>query len=114
MISKKFRIKRSDYKLFSKSKSFLFNSSLISLSLYKNTIFNEPKFIFTCSKKVSNSAVKRNKLRRQGFSIIREFVTFLKKDYIFHFIYKKGAEKLSFNLLKDEIEKLLRLSKTLN
>lgn len=115
MFFKNFRLTRSDFKLLKDKKGFYLNSPLISLTFYNiPDLFKYQKVAFTCSKKVSLSAVKRNKLRRQGFYVLRGLISNIKKGSVLHFFYKKDSNKASFDEIKKEIENLIRLSKVLN
>lgn len=64
------------------------------------------KFSFVVSKTVAKGAVKRNLLRRRGYSIVREMKGFGTKETVNIFFLKKGAEKLSYRELASEVESL--------
>ncbi len=65
------------------------------------------KFSFSASKKNYKDAVVRNKLRRRGYSIIKNNIRGIQNGHFFFFSYKKGGEKLDFSELNEEIVKLL-------
>ena len=55
------------------------------------------------SKKISNRAVMRNKIRRRIYDIVRHYRTEQKVGGVFIFLTKKGVEKASYNSLKSEV-----------
>lgn len=65
------------------------------------------RFAFSVSKKVSNKAVVRNKLRRRGYEAVGELISQVKSGFLAVFVLKKGAEKLKFEEYKKEIKGLL-------
>lgn len=65
------------------------------------------KISFSVSKKVTNSAVVRNKLRRRGYSVVERYISNLKPNLLLFFSYKKGSEKLSFENIREEVGFLL-------
>lgn len=62
------------------------------------------RFAVSVPKKVYKLAVSRNKLKRQIYSIIKKFP--IKTGYSVVIIVKSGIEKLDFNQLCVEIEKI--------
>lgn len=111
MLPKKRRIQKKYFTdLVSQGKRF--NSQNITLFLSKNTteVGGKSKFSFSVSKKVAKEAVKRNKLRRRGYSVISKSIDFVKDGYFLFFSFKKGAEKLKFIELEREIQQLLSIS----
>ena len=111
MLSRKNRIPRSDFKSF--GRSVIFHSPTLFLSLYKKQNQSVSQFSFSCSKKVSKSAVQRNMLRRRGYASIAKMLERIQSGYYFVFSFKKGAEKLSSNDIYTEIDSLLEKSDTL-
>lgn len=109
------KLKRYDFKFLDKNKSVSLNSEIFYLNIYYlPEIFNHPKVVFSCSKKVSLSAVVRNKLRRRGFSVMASFVKNIKSGYVLMFSYKKKSENSTYDEVKSEITRLINLSKVLN
>lgn len=92
-----------------------FSGKNLSLTVLKNSKFPEKpsSFAFSVSKKVSNKAVLRNKLRRRGYSIVKGVINQIKPGFLAVFVLKKGAEKLIFQEYKEEIESLLAKSNLL-
>lgn len=123
MFSKKNRISREDFgRFFKKSRSF--QSEHITLRVarvsaspqkegeqtHKN---NEPKFSFTASKKVERSAYRRNKVKRRARSVIRKNYPYVQEWGYYFFIFKKGAQNISYYALESEILDLLKKSDSL-
>ncbi len=63
---------------------------------------------FVVSKKIAKKAVTRNLLKRRGRAILQKAVVHIHKPHIGAFFFKKGAEKLSFHELEEEITQLLK------
>lgn len=113
MLPKKLRIQRKDLKSI-KDRGFWFNSKNISLCLYKNSDnsgLSDSKFAFSCSKKVLKSAVKRNLLRRRGYSALSFYIKDIKKGFYFIFVFKKTEKIPSFDDIKTDLFELLQLAK---
>ena len=87
-----------------------------NLSLYLAPIAddkNQVRFSFSISKKVSPLAVNRNKYRRWGYSAIAGGLKIIKPGYFYFFSFKKPKNKVSFWVLNEEIQELLRASNML-
>lgn len=67
----------------------------------------ESKFSFVVSGKVSKKATERNLLKRRGYVVVRKNVILKKIPIAGVFFAKNGATKLSYEVLKKEIEDLL-------
>ena|SRR3989344_720653 len=74
---------------------------------------NQVRFSFSISKKVSPLAVNRNKYRRWGYSAIAGGLKIIKPGYFYFFSFKKPKNKVSFWVLNEEIQELLRASNML-
>ncbi|MFA6273230.1 MAG: ribonuclease P protein component [Candidatus Paceibacterota bacterium] len=72
------------------------------------------KFAFSVSAKICPKAVDRNKLRRRGYAAARNLLLQIKTPTICLFIIKKGAEKLTFQKLQEEIKNILQKAGILN
>lgn len=82
-----------------------FHSPNLSLKLLKG---GEGKRIgFVISKKVAARAVKRNLLKRRGYSAVRKILPNLKTNFSAVFFFKPSAGKFDFTQIKKEIEGLL-------
>jgi len=112
MLSSSHRIRRLYLKeIFRKGRSF--HGKDLSLFAVKDPII-APKhslFSFSASKKVSKIAPKRNKLRRQGYSIVKTLLINISPGFLCVFTYKPSAIKASFSDLKGQIENLLKEAK---
>ena len=98
-------------------------SKRISIQLFKDIVhkgevIHSPYFIARCvksdkksrfavsvSKKVAKTAVLRNKIRRQVYSIIRDIFPSLSANQKVVLMMKSGVDKASLNSIKLEIEK---------
>jgi ribonuclease P protein component len=105
MLSKKQKVDKTLFKEVLAQKGINCHSPHLSLKIVKN---KENRFSFVVSKKVTKSAVKRNLLRRRGYSIVGDIIESIKSPIIGIFFFKKGAENISFQELKEEILFLLK------
>ena len=112
MLSKQNKISRKTFLNIFKKGLVIFAPN-ISLRYFKTNKENNPKFSFVVSKAVDKKAVNRNLLKRRGYSIARKHIKKIKNNCFFIFFFKKGAVKLSFKDLEEEIVYLLKKSKTL-
>ncbi len=112
MLSQTRRITREEFKKLGRGRAF--HSPLLSLFVYTidgATATAEKqlsKFAFSCSKKVSKSAVVRNKLRRRGYVGVRKMLSKVPPGFFFVFVYKKGAEKSTYQEVEKEVQDLLK------
>lgn len=63
-----------------------------------------PRFAVSVSKKVSKSAVDRNKIRRRIYNSIRKIINRTQEGYKIIIFVKNGIEKLSLEEVSKEIE----------
>jgi len=88
-----------------------FNSPHLTLTVVKNENEKEPtRFSFSVSKKVRKLAVDRNRLRRQGYSIVGEHLAEIPDGFLFFFSFKKAAYPVSSAELEKEICGLLNVN----
>ena len=102
--------KRVTKKLFDqviKEGATLSGSFFVFKYIYK---YNSPTYAFVTPKKLKINAVKRNRLRRRGYSIIREIP--LNKG-LGIFFYKKESLGVDLGMLKKDIIDILKKSKIL-
>jgi ribonuclease P protein component len=102
MLPKNRRIERSYFdKILKNSKRY--NSTSFVLYVMKNVDGDgvPTKFSFSVSKKVLKSAVKRNKHRRIGYSVIKNNIKDIKPGYYCFFVYKKGFYEEFDSINKD-------------
>lgn len=102
MIPRSLRIPR---ELFNTKGSFL-HGELFTLKISLNPESQKTLISTSVSKKVANSAVTRNKIRRRVYSVINEIINSLPKGKLLFFQAKKGVEKASFDQIKSEVIKL--------
>ncbi len=106
MLSKNNRIARSEVEAILKSRKF-FQSPHLTLRVGESG--NSKKFAISVSKKVSKSAVERNKIRRRVYSAIRRHLpTILPSLYFFS--AKRDAGKIKMENLEQEITSLLKVA----
>jgi len=105
------RIEKSFFNEIFKKGSFSHSDNLF-LVFYKNpkVVKSGSRFAFSVSKKVSKKATVRNKLRRRGYSIVKNLINEIKPHYFAVFVLKEGSVKLSFDDFSNQIEKLLKKS----
>jgi ribonuclease P protein component len=115
MLPKKNRISRVLFDTVLKNGIFFHSDHLIFRSV--NHLQNGPsKFSFVVSKKVSKSAVKRNFLRRCGYSLLSLVLSKEKmrtSGFLGAFFFKKGSEGLETEKLREEILFLLKKARIL-
>ncbi|MFC1802311.1 ribonuclease P protein component [Patescibacteria group bacterium] len=112
MLPKEKRISYSLFKEISKERGIVYHSPHLSLKVISENEADFSKFAFVVSKKVTKLAVKRNLLRRRGYSVIKDLD--IKKGFYCIFFFKKGADKTSFEEIKEEITQLLQKAGVVN
>lgn len=103
MLPKSRRIPRGLFKPLLESRKY-FDSAFFSLRVASSDI---PRVAVSVSKKVSKSAVIRNKVRRRVYSAARDLIPIL-TNKLFLLIAKPGAEKIKGQSLKKELAELLK------
>ncbi len=73
----------------------------------------ESRFAFVVSKKISNKAVARNKVKRRMREAARPFLSEMKKSVDGIFIALPGVEKKDFSFIKENIKEVLKRSNLL-
>ncbi len=112
MLSKKTRVGKELFpQVLLKAKCLYVNN--ITLRVLSTNITNKTKFSFVTSKKVSNKAVKRNLLKRRGYSIVKSISKNINNGFICIFFFKKSSTLLSYTELEKEILFLLKKAKVL-
>lgn len=106
MLPKSRRASRSDLILLGKADIYGSNS-LFSLRAIKKNLPNS-KISFSVSKKVSKSAVVRNKLRRFGYRAVRDIIKTI-DNHIIIFYFKKIP--IDFDEVEKNIKELLTKTK---
>ncbi len=106
MLPKEKRIPRGSFSdVLKNGRSFHF--LFISIKIVRSDEENS-RFSFVVPKTVSKSAVKRNLVRRRGYSILGKHLESIKKPYLYAFFMKKGVEKLTFDQFESEIVAILK------
>jgi ribonuclease P protein component len=104
MLKKIYRLSGEDLKKFFSQKYEKISNDVFLIYYQKNNL-TYPRFALLSNKKVFKKAVKRNKIRRQVYAIIREILKEKKiKNYDF-FIMIQNEEK--FTQLKELLKKIL-------
>ncbi len=103
MLPKDRRISRKLFKPLLASRKY-FNSTHFTARVASS---DEARIAISVSKKISKSAVVRNKIRRRVYSATRDLFPHLSKN-LFLLVAKSGAEKLKGQSLKDELALLLK------
>lgn len=101
MINKSYRINKKEFDSIIKN-GFSCNSSFFSLKFLENKE-KISKFSVVVSKKVTKSAIFRNKTRRRVYSILKNEQKNLKKQGFFMFFAKKDLVKKDFSVIKADI-----------
>jgi len=63
-----------------------------------------PRYAFVAPKSVAKQAIIRNKLRRQGYNILRKYKL---KPYLGAFFYKKGSQNATIDDINKDINSIL-------
>lgn len=85
--------------------------SLRSVSLKEDKI---SECAVVVSKKVAAAATDRNKIRRRCYHALRDLSPKIKKSYRMVLFVKKGAEKLPFTQLSEEIRLILSKARVIS
>ncbi|MEX0919418.1 MAG: ribonuclease P protein component [Parcubacteria group bacterium] len=102
MLPKSKRIPRKAFKPLLDSKRY-FNSEHFSVKVADS---KETKIAVSVSKKVSKSAVIRNKVRRRVYSILKDIIQIIKPN-LYLIIVKAGAQNVKGEKLKKELSLLM-------
>ena len=107
MLPKSQKISRSLFKnTFNKKKNIA--STFFSLGFCKESKLAPARFSFVVSKKIASRAVKRNVLKRRGYSFLQKNKKNINPSFVVIFFLKKGVEKLSMAEFHKEIFLLLK------
>jgi ribonuclease P protein component len=104
MLKKIFRLSGENLKKFFSQKYKKIGDDIFLIYYQKNDL-SYPRFALLPDKKIFKKAVKRNKIRRQVYTIIREILKERKIKNFDFFIMIKKEEK--FNQLKESLTKIL-------
>ena len=112
MLPKNRRIKRGEFKDLLGGVRYNSTHFLVYIKTIEKTKLS--LFSFSISKKVCSKAVSRNRLRRQGYSVINKNIKNIKNGFMCFFLFKKGQYPMSFNVLEKEILEVLDKNKIIN
>jgi len=83
------------------------HSPIFTLYITKTSNPKDKKFAFSVSKKVCKGAVGRNKLRRQGYSVLKTKIDSIKEGFLYLFVYKKTQKLPNHKEIEQDIISLL-------
>jgi ribonuclease P protein component len=107
MLPKKNRVgTKAVEKIFKTGKSF--HSPLFTFKFFNN-IQNEKKISFIVSKNIVKDAVKRNRLRRLGYSVLQNFLTDFPAGIVGVFVFKQYQDDVL--VIENEIKNILNKSR---
>ena len=112
MLSRQNRLKKKkDFeRVFKQGKGF--KEGFLFLKTTKNNL-PASRFGFIVSKKISNKAIIRNKVKRRLRAIIRKFLPQIKKGIDIVLITQPGIEKKSFIEIEEDITRIFAKAKIL-
>ena len=103
MLAKKNRVNTKEIdEIFKEGKSL--NFPILTFRYFKNSNNKEAKISFTASKNIAKSAVKRNLLRRRGYTALKKYVQLFPSGIVGIFIFKKYQDNIS--ILENEIKNI--------
>ena len=106
MLPKKRRLTKELFpEVLSKGKRFNSDHFLAYISHFNAS--GHSRFAFSVSKKVCKNAVDRNRLRRQGYSIVTKHIKEIPDGFFCVFMYKKGSHLALFSDLEKEVMYIL-------
>jgi len=109
MLPKNSRLPRELFPELLKTSKYV-NSTAFSLRFSNVSSFSRPRVAVSVSKKISKSAVVRNRVRRRVYSILRSLILQISNG-AYLFVVKPGVEKLDIEKIKSEVMKLLEEAK---
>ncbi len=106
MLPKTNRLQKQDFDNV-REKGFVVNGNLFGLSIYNRNDPNPPRFGFVVSKKISNKAVERNRIKRMLRQALLSLLSKFKNGYDVVFLAKKTIlEEINASDVAAEIEKV--------
>ena len=109
MIPRKFRLTgRRDIEKIKKTGNMIQSASFALIWLSSGNESINPRFGIIVSKKISTKATVRNKVKRSLRYILMQLVPQIKRGYDLMFLTKKNILDLDMQILKKEMETLLK------
>jgi len=104
MLLKKNRAdKKAVEKIFKEGK--FISSSTLTFKFILNENFNVPRISFIAPKNIARLAIKRNLLRRRGYSVLKKYLKNFPAGLVGVFIFKKFEDNIL--MLENEIKTIL-------
>ena len=92
MLPQKQRVPRKMFPLLSSKGVKIFSNNLLILRFISKEDGLNSRFCFSVSKKVSKSAVVRNRLRRAGYRFLKEYIPKIDSKIVAVFSFKKVSK----------------------
>ena len=109
MLSSKRRVQKGLFSSVLKDgKSLNFPTFSIKYAYNPELIKKESLFSIVVSKKITKTAVLRNKIRRQAYSVLKDLFPEIKKNYIVTFFLRDSIIGVSFDQLRISITDALK------
>ncbi|HEV7702335.1 MAG TPA: ribonuclease P protein component [Candidatus Paceibacterota bacterium] len=107
MLPKKNRVDKKGIDLLFKQSKLITSPSLTFKFILteKNSVKKSPQISFIVPKNVAKLAVKRNTLRRRGYTALGPYISQFPPNILGAFVFKKYQDDIS--ILEDEIKKIL-------
>ncbi|HAS80986.1 MAG: Ribonuclease P protein component [Candidatus Nomurabacteria bacterium GW2011_GWE1_32_28] len=108
MLLKKNRVDKRDIDLIFKKGNFISLPSFTFKFILNNNNSIKPRVSFIVSKKIVRLAVRRNSLRRRGYSVLKKYINQFPLGILGVFIFKKPQENILIieNEIKDTLNKI--------
>lgn len=115
MLPKNRRISKKDFShILSRGKRLNSEHFLLYIAPIPDGPSPKSRISFSVSKKVSKTAVERNRQRRRAYSAIGKYIEKIKDGYFLFFSFKKGGDKLKIHTIDNEVSELLSAASMLS
>ncbi len=109
MLPSSLRVRKEYFREIFKSGKFFPSKNLTIVVLEtKELAQKQSRFSFSISSKVSGNAVDRNKLRRWGYSSVKEVLDKIPPGFLVVFVFKPGILNLKFQEINREIQLVMK------
>ncbi|MFA4975584.1 MAG: ribonuclease P protein component [Candidatus Paceibacterota bacterium] len=109
MLPKKNRVDKKDIDFIFKRGNFVNSPNFTFKYILNNNKHIEPRISFITSKNVSKLAVKRNFLRRKGYSVLKKYINQFPTGILGVFIFRKYQDDVL--IIENEIKNILDKSR---